>query len=167
MSKCQAKVEKTVPRPIWVVTKKMENCPNDAKGEGFFCEVHGCFGCSRKSMEFCSEYEGVKLCMSCRGKREFEKKAEEERKNEIIEKGRKAFRKKKEAEEKERLRKELSAERASYVKKLENLEGLELLNISEKSDFLQQIKSSSISSLGSVLSSAQKLISLHRERERV
>ncbi|CAI2182640.1 621_t:CDS:1, partial [Funneliformis geosporum] len=131
MSKCQAKVEKTVPRSIWGVTKKMENCPKDAKGEGFFCEVHGCFDCSCKPVGNCSEYEGVKLCLVCQGKREFKKKAEEERKKKIIEEDRKAFRKeqkeaeekeafrkkKEELEEQERLRKEAEEEREREFKK--------------------------------------------------
>src|SRR4051794_3231897 len=130
MSKCQAKVEKTVPSSIWGVTKKLENCPNDAKGEGIFCEVHGCFDCSLKSVKVCSEYEGAKLCLSCRGSRVIKKHADEERKNKIAKEGYKAFRReekerlRKEAEEKERLRKE-AEEKERLRKEAEEKERLQ------------------------------------------
>ena len=115
MNKCQAKVKKTVPGKIWGITEKLENCPNDAKGEGEFCEAHGCFDCSSKPVETCLEYKGVKLCLGCQASRVFKEKKEEERKNKIVKEAQKAFAKdrerlRKETEEKERLRKETEEE---------------------------------------------------------
>src|SRR5215204_4781895 len=105
MKKCEAKVNGISPGLVWGTKKIEKDCPKNAKGEGNFCEVHGCFDCSLKSVETCSEYEGVKLCLACLGKRGFKKNEEKERKKKIIEEARKAFKKQKE-EEKERLQKE-------------------------------------------------------------
>lgn len=170
MKKCQAKgVRRVVPGILWGTKEVFGDCPNDAKGTGDYCEEHGCFDCSLKSAKDCLEFERTKLCIECRIKRIFKAKKDfEESKKKLAEEVRKRA-------EEERLKKDLenlSKERANYAQKLIDLEGWDLLTVDEQSNYVAQIKGSSLDSLNSVLNSAQAAISLirdiklERERER-
>src|SRR4051794_35341426 len=127
MNKCQAKVKKTFSGMVWGTKKIWENCPNDAKGEGNFCEVHGCFDCSLKSAEDCLECEGIRLCLNCRTKRLFKKDKErkewiekEAKRRKLFDESRKTFEK---VKEQERLKKEKEeAEKKRLAEELEERE---------------------------------------------
>jgi hypothetical protein len=77
---CQGKNEKIIPGGFFSKDKKvLEECLNEAKGSGNYCEIHGCFDCSLKPVEACSEHDGVKLCLICTAKRVFKKSQEKEK----------------------------------------------------------------------------------------
>jgi hypothetical protein len=120
MSKCEAKVKKIVPRRFfWGTSEVFEECPNDAKGLGRYCEEHGCFDCSLRPKEFCSKFGEVDLCLVCRGRRIIDKEKLEEEAEELAKKAR-------EDDERERIKKELEnleQERGDYAKKVIELAG--------------------------------------------